>query len=156
MRHLPVVRRLAMGVLAVLLLWPAGCATRTVPVEPRGQAPLELAPLLSVERFLRAANMNDIEQMGRLFGTVDGPILRLYPRAEVEQRMFLLASILRHQDFNVAGEEIVPGRIGSAVLIRMELHFTDRTALVPFTVVRSRRDGWLVEGFDPAPITGQR
>jgi hypothetical protein len=156
MRPQAVVRRSAACALAVLLLLPAACVTRTVPVEPRGAGSLELAPLLSVERFLRAANMNDIEQMARLFGTRDGPIQRQQPRAEVEQRMFLLASILRHQDFNAVGEEIVPGRIGSAVRIRMELHFTDRTAIVPFTVVQSRRDGWLVESFDPAPITAGR
>jgi hypothetical protein len=159
MKH-PLVRRVRGPALALLLLLPiaAGCATRTVPVEPRGQAqaPADLAPVMSIERFLRAANTNDLETMGRLFGTVDGPLLRRDPRAEVEQRMFALASILRHQDYAVVGEEVVPGRIGSAIRIRMQMRFPDRAVIVPFTMVRSQRDGWLVEQIDVNAITSRR
>ena len=46
-----------------------------------------VAPQLSVERFLQAANARDFEAMERLFGTHDGPISG--DRLELEVRMSL-------------------------------------------------------------------
>ena len=65
-----------------------------------------LAPALVVERFLQAANRSDLATMARLFGTRDGPVAERDPRAEVEQRMYALASILRHDDYALEGERL--------------------------------------------------
>lgn len=132
--------------LALLLLVPAGCVTRTTSVEqtPSGDT---VGATLVVERFLRAVNANDIQTMARLFGTRDGSISNRDPQQEVEQRMFTLASYLRHEDYSVAGERVVPGRIGDAIQIIAQLRLTGRTsaAQVPFTLVRTRDGAWLVE-----------
>ena len=54
-----------------LLLTSAGaCTSRTVV----NQSQVQVAPALTVERFLQAANTRDLETMLRLFGTDDGPI----------------------------------------------------------------------------------
>ncbi|HUH13260.1 MAG TPA: hypothetical protein VMK65_09125 [Longimicrobiales bacterium] len=132
--------------LALLLLLSAGCVTHTSTVEqaPTGEA---VAATLVVERFLQAVNANDIQTMARLFGTRDGSITGRDPQAEVEQRMFTLASYLRYEDYSLAGERVVPGRIGEAIQIMTALRLTGRStpARVPFTLVRSRDGGWLVE-----------
>lgn len=142
---------LAMG----LVLLTSGCAARTDPVTVRGEQP-GIAPALAVERFLGAANAKDLNTMGRLFGTRAGSILERDPRSEVEHRMFTLASILRHQNYTLAGEGIVPGRIGEAVRIMVRMNLDGGQVLVPFTVVRTVNDGWLVEQIDIEAITGAR
>lgn len=132
--------------LALLLLLSAGCVTRTSSVEqtPTGDT---VAATLVVERFLQAVNANDIQTMARLFGTREGSISNRDPQAEVEQRMFTLASYLRHEDYNVVGERVVPGRIGDAIQIVTEVRITGRSsaAQVPFTLVRTQDGSWIVE-----------
>jgi glutaredoxin 2 len=107
-----------------------------------------MAPVLVVERFLQAVNANDIQTMGRLFGTRQGSILRRDSRRQVEERMFVIASILRHDDYAIVGETVIPGRIGEAVQINVRLQLTDRQARVPFVVVRTRSNEWLIEQVD--------
>lgn len=121
-----------------------GCVSRTTTVE---QAPTGagVGASLVVERFLQAANANDIQTMGQLFGTTSGPIVTRDSRDLVEQRMFTLASLLRHDDFSIVGEQVVPGRIGEALTVVTRVRRGSRDARVPFTVVRTRDGGWLVE-----------
>lgn len=107
-----------------------------------------MAPVLVIERFLLAANSNDVQTMSRLFGTSRGSILRRDPRAEVEERMFAIASVLRHEDYVIERETIVPGRIGDAVQVHVRLALGDRRVSVPFTVVRTRSNEWLIEEID--------
>src|SRR3990172_649691 len=82
----------------------AGCASKS-PVTDSA-----LAPAMVVERFLRAANTNDLDTMGRLFGTRAGPVAERDSRKELDDRMFVLASVLRHTDYQILNEQIVPGR----------------------------------------------
>lgn len=103
-----------------------------------------VAPTLVVERFLNAANANDLETMGRLFGTANGAILERDDRANVEQRMYLVANILRHQDFRFAGEGIVPGRTAETTRLMVQMTVKGQEFVVPFTMVRSKK-GWMIE-----------
>ncbi|HWV57372.1 MAG TPA: hypothetical protein VNZ57_07960 [Longimicrobiales bacterium] len=137
------------------LVLAAGCVTRTVPVTPPPAATASaVQPTLIVEQFLRAANANDLEGMGRLFGTSDGSTFRLDPRSIVEQRMFALASVLRHQDFSIERAAPVPGRSQEAVQVFVRLLMNGQWIPVPFTVVTGR-DGWVVEQFDIEAITNR-
>ena len=112
-----------------------------------------VAPALAVERFLQAVNARDYETMARLFGTRDGSILQRDPRAQVEQRMYALASLLRHRDYTLEGELVAPGRLGEAVRIVVGMEIGERRIPVPFTVVRTAKQGWLVEQIDIEAIT---
>jgi hypothetical protein len=104
-----------------------------------------LAPTMIIERFLRAANQNDLDTMGALFGTRDGPISRAWSRREVDERMFLMASLLRHTDYTIGGEQIVPGRREEATQYTVQLVLAQGRVGVPFTLVRTRRNDWLIE-----------
>ena len=153
-------RVLLTGTLAAGLLIGAGC-TQKVVIQP-ATSTSSVAPGLVVERFLRSANTaaaNDtagIIEMGRLMGTRKGPVIDQWPRDEVQQRMFLTAAILKHDDYKVLGEQLVPGRMNEARQINVELTMGPRKVTVPFTMVRAQRDSWLVEEIALANITSKR
>lgn len=112
----------------------------------------QVAPALTVERFLRAANANDLRTMASLFGTVEGPIIDRDPPRDVERRMFAIASVLHHNDFELRGERIVPGRLGQAVELLVNVDTDDRSAIIPFIVVQTETDSWLIEQIDLDPL----
>jgi hypothetical protein len=109
-------------------------------------------PALVVERFLRAANTNDLHTMTQLFGTARGTIDQLEPRERAERRMQVLASLLRHEDYTVAGQRAVPGRLHNATELLIELKTAERTVVVPHLVVR-RGGGWIIERIDVEALT---
>ena len=108
-----------------------------------------------IERFLRAANTNDLDTMARLFGTVDGPIVNQHSKQHVDDRMFVIASVLRHSDYRIVSEEIVPGRRDVATQLNVSLTIQDEPVLVPFTLVTSGQ-GWLIEQIAIERITQRR
>lgn len=119
------------------------------------QAPALFAPSLTVERFLQAANTRDLETMGRLFGTDDGPVADRWRREDVELRMSVLAEILQHRNYEIVSEGMVPGaripstRIGVDILTSRGLTVRD----VGFTVVVGSGNQWLVNLIDVEKIT---
>jgi hypothetical protein len=125
----------------------AACGSRdTVPaMESPG-------PALVVERFLQAANVNDLHAMTQLFGTSRGTIDQLEPRERAERRMQVLASLLRHDDYVITGQRAVPGRLQDATELLVELRMSDRTVVVPHLVVR-RGGGWIIERIDVEALT---
>jgi hypothetical protein len=133
--------RIALAFIAAFL---SACASREVPISA---APpnSSVGPSLVVEQFLRAANSNDLATMSRLFGTREGPVVRLDPHRQNEERMFALASVLRHQDFAVEGQQVVPGRGNEAIQLIVRMQTSQRTVAVPFTMVVTRDGSWLVE-----------
>ena len=104
-----------------LLLTSAGACTSRPVVN---QSQVQVAPALTVERFLQAANTRDLETMSRLFGTDDGPIADRRGREEIELRMDVIAEILQHVDYEIILERRVPGaetpsrRIGVDMFLR--------------------------------------
>lgn len=160
MRH---VQRIGAAALTTVLV-VVGCAQQRVSAEAPGGAggSPDLEPSLTIERFLRSANeiarssetdgagaverlQHELDVMTRLFGTREGPIRDLYPRAEVEQRMFALATILRHEQYAIGGTRLVPGRIGEAIEITVRMDTREGTVPVPFVVVRGTDGRWRIE-----------
>jgi len=153
-------RRLIAMAGAILML--SSCATtRTTPSA-------SLAPMLSVETFLQAANTRDLNVMASIFGTADGPIasttgstlgcafkrmgswIRLGDRCvtwqEIELRMDAIAYILRHDDYRVLSESMVAGRTRPTTRVLVEMQRgANRFPEVPFVVVQSVQGRWLVE-----------
>ena len=146
-----------------LLLFVAACSARS-------GADSRFGPSLTIERFLQAASAvaqlseargpgaaqmaDEIETMARLFGTSDGPILDRDPRQEVEERMFLIAQILAHTDYALAGERAVPGRSRDAIQVLVRLTNSQGTVDVPFTVTQANGE-WLIENIALEAITMQ-
>jgi len=162
-------RRVQLLFLALVL---GGCTTTRV--LPQGEV-AAVAPVLSVERFLAAANQGDLDTMARLFGTEDGPIIdtggtlgcafkkmgswiglgsRCLTIQEVEIRMDAIAQILRHEDYTVSSEASVPGRVSPASRVGVDLRIGGkRISDVPFVVVRANGGRWLVEEIGLTKIT---
>lgn len=155
--------RVVAGLALALAVLPAACVHQVVSSGGGNGNAAGLAPQLAVESFLRAANCvasarcnskaRDLETMSRLFGTRDGSILDRDPRAEVEKRMYALASLLESQDYQVQGQNIVPGRVGDAVQLTVRLNQGGRGVALPVTMVRTKHGDWLVEQIDMAPLT---
>ena len=138
-------------ILFVLLVSVGACTTQAIV----SQAQLPLAPALTVERFLQAANTRDLETMSRLFGTDDGPIGDNRGRVEIELRMDLIAEILQHDDYEIVSEIRVPGaelpsnRIGVDITLPGGQMIRD----VGFTVVLESQSRWLINVIELVKIT---
>lgn len=150
--------RPALATLVAILF--SACVSRQV-VPASGSMGGSVAPTLVLEQFLAAANAaaaNDpqgILAMGRLFGTKDGPVINRDARRDVEQWMFVLANLLKHEQYEIQGEQMVPGRLSEAKRFMVQMKLQERSVVVPFTLVLARRDQWLVEAFDAEVITGR-
>lgn len=132
--------------------------------------------MVSVERFLQAANTSDLEAMARIFGTTDGPVIRrlgnpvscgfrrvgswvgLSDRCarwpELELWMSSIASILRHDDFSLQSESSVPGRSNPTIRVGVDFRMGNQNIRdVAFVVVQGSGGGWFVEEIDLERIT---
>ena len=138
-------------ILFVLLMSAGACTSQTVV----NQSQLPVAPALTVERFLQAANTRDLETMSRLFGNNDGPIGDSGSREEVELRMNVIAEILQHDDYVIVSERVVPGaevpsnRIGVDLTLPQGLTVQD----IGFTVVLESPNRWLINVIELVKIT---
>lgn len=139
------------ALMALFLLGAVACAGGA----PRSDVPASAlpGPALTLERFLRAANANDLKTMTELFGTRDQTIAELDGRQQAEERMYVLASLLRHDDWSLQAQRAVPGRRTEATELLVELRQGRRLVNVPFRVVRTESGGWIVEFVDLRPIT---
>jgi hypothetical protein len=155
--HMRTIRPL-IGTLASALF----CAACVQKVEVRPGTGLAVSRTFVLEQFLRASNAaaasdtSGLVTMGRLFGTKAGPTTGVDSRKIVEQRMYLIASILRHDDYRILGEQLVPGRLQEARQINVEMTMGPRKVTVPFTMVRTSHDGWLVENIALEIITAKK
>jgi hypothetical protein len=148
--------RIVLALLAGALVG-APAAAQAQPVQPvaaRSGQPAVAASLV-IEQFLRAVNANDLETMARLFGTEKGSVWERDPRPATEQRMFALASILRHEDYRIEGAEIVPGRGEAVTRVQVRMVVRKGSAGVPFTLIR-HRDNWLIEQIGIEEVTSRR
>lgn len=163
-----------LALLILITVVPTACTTTVM--APNPAAPV--AAQLSVERFLQAANERDVQAMGNLFGTRDGPAMDTgsafgcafkkigswfggspcAKRQDVEIRMDAIASILRHQDYRITREERVPGRDAPTTRVMVELTVSGQAVPgVPFVVVQTPEGRWLVQeiGLEQAMARGR-
>jgi hypothetical protein len=140
--------------IALAVLTVAGCVKEEV---VGGSAGAGVGPSLVVERFMRAVNANptDLMGMGSLFGTPAGSASDEWPRAEVESRMFAIARELKHQDFEITSQQLVPGRTGEATQLMLRIKINNNNFNVPFILVRYK-DTWLIEQIGIDVITRPR
>lgn len=112
-----------------------------------------IAASMTLERFLAAANQKDLDTMASLFGTRDGSVRSVWSREEVDRRMLLLANVLTHTDYTIAGEQIVAGRRDEATQLNVRMVISGDTVVVPFTLVRIGPQSWLVENVNIEAVT---
>lgn len=147
MIRIPGYRRLGTA-FALLLLIAGGCASA------RTSGDSALAPAMVLERFLRAANSNDLDTMARLFGSREGTLDK-WSKKDLDERMFAIASVIRHSDYQILAEQIVPGRRDEATQFLVRMQIPDGRYEVPFIMVQSKQ-GWLVEYVPLRELTNRR
>jgi hypothetical protein len=147
------------AVVALIALTTACVSRRIEPITSEEGLPgnTEVGTSLVIEQFLRAANENDLDTMARLFGTVNGPNIGRVPKDQLDQQLFAIASVLRHEGYEIVRRQIVPGRRSEAteVTVRMDMG-RNRLIDVPYVLVFSTAGTWLIEQIDLEKITGAR
>lgn len=141
-----------------LLLLAAGQAasqSRSAGAPPRGGAG-GAEPSTTVEQFLRLAGRKQYLDMGWLFGTREGPVIQRDGRPDVERRMYALASVLENERFVIRDETPIPGSVGEAVRLTVQIRNRGRTLDVPFVTVRGPGGRWFVEQIDVQAVTAPR
>ena len=163
-------KRTAIALVILTIGW--GCTSRSVGSNQFAA----VAPSLSVESFLQAANTRDLRTMANLFGTSSGPIgdtgstfgcfwkkigtalggQSCQKWDDVELRMDAIAGILRHQDYQFASERSVAGTGNQTTRIGVDMVFAAdrRVRDVGFTVVLGSGDRWLIQLIELEKITG--
>lgn len=141
----------SLGLLLLVLLVAGAC--RTAAPLP-GSTPGAPAPEAAVERFLRLSADKNYAEMGYVFGTADGPVIRRDPPAEVEKRMYALASLLENERYTLGAPSPVAGRGNDAVQFNVALVQRGMQYTVPVVAVRARDGGrWFVERIAVEAIT---
>ena len=153
-------------------LLAAGCASLST-LPPAGEDP---GPRRAAERFLDAANREDLEELAHAFGTHRGPVAGTSggfgcgvrriaswlaaadpcpTRQEIELRMHAIAAVLRHDGYQVTSEAVVPGRDRPVTRVSIELRRGDRIHRDVGLLVILSSSGWLVESVELDRITGR-
>ena len=134
----------------------AACVSRTIESTPSQSPPdSSVAPALALEQFLRAANASDLDTMSRLFGTKDGPWAANVNDVDADRRMLMFASVLKHEDYLILGDALVPGRRNEATQLNVRLTREGKNTDVPFVMVWAGGLGWMVEQFDIQRLIGR-
>jgi hypothetical protein len=138
--------------LALLLLAACGPSLPQPAAGPGGTSPLD-----AVDRFLRLADSHSYMEMGWIFGTEQGPVVRRDAPANVERRMAMIATILDNESFELSQPRPIPGRVGRAVQVDVRLRLAGGgSVVVPFTTVSGRQGRWYIENVGLEPATTRR
>jgi hypothetical protein len=143
-----IVRGSAAGFFALALV---GCASGGGLSEGR-EAYGALSAQSAVGQFLDAANRSDYRLMARLFGSIEGPAEQDLGRVEVEQRMFVLASLLQHASYSLREMEVAMEG-GRRRVIADIVGTRNGDVSVPFATA-SNQGRWFVEQIFTDALTG--
>ena len=107
----------------------------------------------AVAGFLDAANTQDYDRMGRLFGTKDGPAETEFGIAEIEQRMIVISSLIVHERYTMRQQNLA-GLGENRVRYVVTLTGTRKgTALVPVVTTPDAEGRWFVEWLELQSLT---
>ncbi|HMA25353.1 MAG: hypothetical protein ACM37U_14145 [Gemmatimonas sp.] len=132
----------------------AACHSTTVtttnsPVVLRGSQTGATDAATAIRGFLSAAKQADLQAMGALWGSAQGPARDMLPREELEKRELVMMCHLKHDRFDVLGDAPNPG--GTRAVI-VSLTLGDLTKSTNFQVVRAGNGRWYVQDVDLKPL----
>ncbi len=105
----------------------------------------------AVEGFVEAARVRDYRTMAGLFGTPDGPAVGRLGRAQVEQRMLVLASLMEHRSHRIRPASLSEGPDRVRLMVELSGGRADQVA-VP-VVAAQHGSRWFVERVVTEPLT---
>ena len=94
---------------------------------------------------MSAVRAGDLDAMGRLWGTADGPAAHRMDGGELERRLTVMRIYLQHEEYSIvtgARDPTIRLRRGERV-VSVRITRKGCTPVVPFTVT-PYRGGWLV------------
>lgn len=100
---------------------------------------------MAVRGFLDGANVEDYERMSELFGTDAGPAVARLGITEVEQRMIVIAKMLKHESYDISQANLA--QLGpDRVRWEARLEGTRKgDVVVPVITVPDEAGRWFVE-----------
>lgn len=104
--------------------------------------------------FLDAARERDYTVMGRHFGTREGPAERRLGLGEVEQRMIVLAGLLRHRDASLRREDLAQLGPHRTRFVATLAGTRSGRVSVPVVTVATEEGRWFVERIGVEPLSG--
>jgi hypothetical protein len=131
------------------LLLLTACATGTQTAANSGQLTGAPAAQLAVDQFLRAVNAKDIQAMGTVFGTKNGPARETMDRTELEKRLIILSCYFQHDSARTLGE--AAGTAGHRE-VRVELKKGNMTRQSTFYTIQGPGKRWYVDNMDIAAV----
>jgi hypothetical protein len=103
----------------------------------------------AIRGFLTAAKATDLQAMGALWGSSQGPARDMLPREELEKRELVMMCHLKHDRYDILGDAPNPG--GTRAVI-VSLTLGDLTKSTNFQVVRAGDSRWYVQDVDLKPL----
>jgi hypothetical protein len=137
----------------ILLLGVASCASagHDLSGDPAnyGSPTAEMA----VRRFLNGIDARDYMAMGRQFGTRQGPAEARMGTTQLEQRMIVLAGLLRHDDYSLRREDLAQLGPHRSRFVATLSGTREGEVALPFVTARTEDGRWYVERIDVNPLT---
>lgn len=128
------------------LLLAVAVSCRSVPVGPPSGAE---SPKAAVDRFLAAAQAQDIQAMSAVWGDESGPTREKIGRQELERRELIMVCLLTHDQARVAEAQRSEG---GRLVMQVELRQGPLTATSSFTVAKGPSARWYVQDFETIPL----
>lgn len=137
-------------VAAVLVSVAAACRTTSgsvTTVTPGAAGSQTGAPdaMTALRGFLAAAQVQDLQGIGRYWGDKDGTATDRWPREEVEKREIIMAGCLRHDRYDVLSD--APAQNGGRAFV-VNLVKPGKSAAINFDVVPAGDRRWYVQSFE--------
>jgi len=142
----------------LLFLAVAGCksgsgsssSAPTPAAAPAANLPGAAAPRSAVERFLKAAKSQDLQELSIAWGTSKGPARNQFERTELEKRLIVMQGCYDADKYTIGDEQ--PGDNGKRIM-KVDLTKGTVTKSPRFTTVKGPSDRWYVEDADFSAIT---
>ena len=125
--------------LAVLITLGGLACGGAPPGPPSPQAMSE-----TLAQFLTAVKANDLDRMGRLWGTERGPAAEWMNATELKQRLSVIQKYLVHAGYRVVQGPLAVTSVDNRRTFRVELQRERCNRVLPIDLVRTKRGGWLV------------
>jgi hypothetical protein len=93
--------------------------------------------------FVGAANSQDLQAMGAVWGSAQGAARDNMERDQLERRLIILQPCYSHDRAQILDEQM--GAVPTERLVRIQLTRANRTKTLQFKVVRGPSNRWYVE-----------
>jgi hypothetical protein len=143
------VKKLITSLVLLAACHSTSTVTTNTPVVLRGNQTGAADATSAIRGFLAAAKATDLQAMGALWGSAQGPARDMLPREELEKRELVMMCHLKHDRYDVLGDAPNPG--GTRAVI-VSLTLGDLTKSTNFQVVRAGDSRWYVQDVDLKPL----